>query len=90
MVCKACGTDIADKAIVCYRCGTATAEPARQRSSAPARRGVRAVLAFVAMIALVAAGVALVPRTPAGGPRILAYAALALLAFASFRLIGRR
>ncbi len=26
MICKNCGTEIADKALICYRCGTATTE----------------------------------------------------------------
>ena len=26
MICKHCGTEIADKALICYRCGRATAE----------------------------------------------------------------
>ncbi len=34
MVCRQCGTEIADKAIICYKCGTATALP----ESKPARR----------------------------------------------------
>jgi hypothetical protein len=25
--CKSCGTEIADKALICYRCGNATTEP---------------------------------------------------------------
>lgn len=40
MLCRNCGTEIADKALICYRCGTATTEakykpptPARVRSS---------------------------------------------------------
>jgi uncharacterized membrane protein YvbJ len=40
MKCRQCGTEIADKALICYRCGTATTEakykphtPARSRSS---------------------------------------------------------
>ena len=40
MQCRNCGTEIADKALICYRCGTATTEakykphvPARSRSS---------------------------------------------------------
>lgn len=32
MVCGTCGATIADKAIVCYRCGTATAIPGAGRS----------------------------------------------------------
>jgi hypothetical protein len=27
MRCRECGTEIADKALVCYKCGTATTEP---------------------------------------------------------------
>ena len=27
MICKYCGTQIADKALICYRCGNATTEP---------------------------------------------------------------
>ena len=27
MRCRHCGTDIADKALICYRCGHATTEP---------------------------------------------------------------
>jgi uncharacterized membrane protein YvbJ len=27
MRCKNCGTEIADKALICYRCGEATTEP---------------------------------------------------------------
>jgi hypothetical protein len=27
MKCRYCGTEIADKALICYRCGNATTEP---------------------------------------------------------------
>ena len=27
MICKHCGTEIADKALICYKCGNATTEP---------------------------------------------------------------
>ena len=27
MLCKHCGTEIADKALICYKCGHATTEP---------------------------------------------------------------
>jgi len=27
MICKHCGTEIADKALICYKCGHATTEP---------------------------------------------------------------
>jgi hypothetical protein len=30
MQCRQCGTEIADKAIVCFRCGVATSDPVRK------------------------------------------------------------
>ena len=38
MICRNCGTEIADKAIVCYRCGTATTEPVRKPAGIRSRR----------------------------------------------------
>jgi hypothetical protein len=30
MLCRTCGTEIADKAIICYRCGAGTTDPVRK------------------------------------------------------------
>jgi len=56
MQCRNCGTEIADKALICYRCGTATTEakykphtPARSRSSSPI---VIATLVVVVLVVL--------------------------------------
>ena len=38
MKCRQCGTEIADKAIVCYRCGTSTTEPLRKAVPLEPRR----------------------------------------------------
>ena len=38
MTCRNCGTEIADKAIVCYRCGTATTDPVRKPVQVRRRR----------------------------------------------------
>jgi fatty acid desaturase len=35
MQCRSCGTEIADKAIVCYRCGAATSDPVRKPVPVP-------------------------------------------------------
>ena len=53
MVCSGCGATIADKAIVCYRCGTPTAVPAapRRTTGTPARRGLT-LSVFLAVLAL--------------------------------------
>ena len=62
MKCKTCGTEIADKALICYRCGNATTEPrikppdegslfARPRRS----RGPLVAIVILIVLALVAA-----------------------------------
>jgi hypothetical protein len=51
MICRNCGTEIADKAIVCYRCGTATADPIRRPAAVETRRG--RLLPLVALVLLV-------------------------------------
>ena len=35
MKCRNCGTEIADKAIVCYRCGVGTTDPVRKPAPLP-------------------------------------------------------
>jgi uncharacterized membrane protein YvbJ len=56
MQCRNCGAEIADKALICYRCGTATTEakyqpaPIGRRSS---RRLSRTLLVTVVIIALI-------------------------------------
>lgn len=42
MVCRQCGTEIADKAIICFKCGAATATPSRSADAPRARRAVPA------------------------------------------------
>ncbi|MGB2716009.1 MAG: zinc ribbon domain-containing protein [Vicinamibacterales bacterium] len=46
MQCRKCGTEIADKAIVCYRCGTSTTDPVRV--PAELRRKRNPLFSFVA------------------------------------------
>jgi len=55
MVCRVCGTEIADKALICFRCGTPTSAPA---AGIPVRKRpsrVPGVLAALALIVLIAA-----------------------------------
>ena len=58
MTCKHCGTEIADKAIVCYRCGQATAEAQRGNRPRPPARG-RAIVVTLALLVLVFAALLL-------------------------------
>jgi len=50
MICRNCGTQIADKAIVCYRCGTSTTDSVRKPAEVRPSRG--RLLPFVALVLL--------------------------------------
>ena len=52
MKCRNCGTEIADKALICYRCGTATTEAKYQPYVAPERRRTSTIVVSVLIIAL--------------------------------------
>ena len=54
MICKSCGTEIADKAIVCYRCGTGTTEPVRKPAEIRRRRSPLLVFTVFVIVLLIA------------------------------------
>jgi hypothetical protein len=54
MLCKHCGTEIADKAIICYRCGAGTTDPVRQAAPVTPRRSP--MFSFVAIALLLLLG----------------------------------
>jgi hypothetical protein len=59
MKCRTCGTEIADKALICYRCGTATTEaklkapPARSRWSRARLTAVGLAIVVAALLAYI-------------------------------------
>ena len=93
MQCRNCGTEIADKAIVCYRCGTGTTEPVRKAAPIKPRRNP--LLSFVVAAALLLSalymGYATPPTADAGRwhtvAGVLAGAAVLVLVL---RLVRRR
>ena len=50
MQCRQCGTEIAEKAIICYRCGAATTDPVRR--PVPIRRQRSPLVSLIALAAL--------------------------------------
>jgi hypothetical protein len=95
MICRHCGTEIADKAIVCYRCGAGTTDPVRRPAALRSRRG--RMLPLVALVLLVLLGLYLgqagrvveVPVGPAASLAIgvgIAFAIVVLL----LRIVRRR
>jgi uncharacterized membrane protein YvbJ len=60
MTCRNCGTEIAEKALICYRCGTATTE-AKYKAARPPRAGARTLmLVILVAVMLIALAVAFV------------------------------
>lgn len=51
MKCRSCGTDIADKALICFKCGAATSDPVRQPYVAPKKSVFALLLPWLLVIA---------------------------------------
>lgn len=73
MKCKSCGTEIADNALICYRCGEPTTAP-RVVPPPPAARGPIPVV--LAMLALIASAVVGLPYLDPGPERMAGWAVL--------------
>ena len=64
MLCKHCGTEIANKAIVCYRCGAGTTDPVRQPAQVKRRSPLFGFI-VVALLLLLALFMGQASRTAA-------------------------
>jgi len=53
MQCRNCGAEIAEKALICYRCGTATTEAKYKPAPLARRSSSRTLLVTVVIIALI-------------------------------------
>jgi zinc-ribbon domain len=89
MVCRQCGTQIADKAIVCFRCGTPTAEPTSR--PAAGRRPLARGPAALALLVLIVAALIMGQVPTAAVPREVGYALAGLAVVAlGWQYFGRR
>jgi len=92
MNCRKCGAKIADKAIVCYRCGTATTEA---KFKAPAARRPRSsinlVSSMLAVVLLVLCALYMQRFVTVGAPAELRWVIVVLaVALVALRVIARR
>ena len=87
MQCRNCGTEIADKAIVCFRCGVGTTDPVRKPVPIkPVGRGMPLVAAVVPLLLALAA---LALSEASGYPREMDIAAMTLASAGILVLIAR-
>lgn len=89
MTCRACGAIIAVKAIVCYKCGTPTADMP-EVSRVPTNRVSlpTSVRLFVFLVIVIALAAWLVPKTPEGTwMRWVAWGAIPVVVFGGVRLL---
>ena len=90
MICRHCGIEIADKALICYRCGTATTEAKFKPAAAKRRSSYPLVMSIIVLVLMVIAAL-YIGRTVSGDtPRLLGWVAVAVAAVVMILLYARR
>jgi len=78
MQCRSCGAEIADKALICYKCGTATTEARYQPAALPKASSRSGLLPTVIALALLVVVALYVERiSSAGSQQWVTYVAVA-------------
>jgi uncharacterized membrane protein YvbJ len=93
MQCRQCGTEIADKAIVCFRCGASTTDPVRKAVPIKPQRSPLVSAIVIAILLLLALYMGQASRTAANPelPQVAAGLALgAAIAVLLVRILRRR
>jgi len=81
MQCKNCGTEIADKALICYRCGTATTDAKYKPAPLPRKQGAGSMIALVlALVALIILALFMGRVSTGEVPRVIAWVVVAIAA----------
>ncbi len=89
MICKQCGTEIADKALICYRCGASTFEPTRRER--PKRRRTSLATTLILLLIVIVAGLFMARAAAGAVPRTVGIVLLVLAAIAfALQLFARR
>ena len=92
MQCRNCGAQIADKALICYKCGTATTEAKYQPAEVRPQTRSRLVPTVIALAVLVAAVLYLERASGNGGSQqwVTYVAVLAAVIIIGIRAYARR
>ena len=87
MQCRNCGAEIADKALICYKCGTATTEAKYQPAQLPSGSSRSGLIPTVIALALLVAAALYIERvSTSGSQQWVTYVAVA----AAILVIGIR
>ncbi len=91
MKCRQCGTEIADKALICYKCGMATTDPVHRPPATRPRSRIGLVVTFAALVLLAIVAVVLARSTPGGTTPAITYAVAAIaIVIVALRAYARR
>ena len=92
MNCRQCGTEIADKALICYKCGAPTTDPVHQPPSSTRPRSRAAlVVTFIALLLLAGIAVVMARSAPSGTPPAVTYIVAAVaIVIVALRAYARR
>jgi NhaP-type Na+/H+ or K+/H+ antiporter len=93
MLCRNCGTEIADKALICYRCGVSTTEAKYKPAALPKRRAttLSTVMSVLALVLLILVALYLGTAGTDALPRWVTWAVAAVAAVVlALRLLSRR
>jgi hypothetical protein len=92
VICRHCGTEISEKALVCFRCGESTSAPAGTERVTGGRAGSQPWwLALTALLVLVLGGVFMARAASGELPAPVSYAVAALAAVVLvWRILRRR
>ena len=91
MICPSCGTAIADRALICFRCGAATRERRRPPGPVPGGSARHTWIVAVALVLLVAFALLLGRATGESLPPWFGWTmASAVVALIAWRVLRRR
>jgi hypothetical protein len=95
MICRTCGTEIAEKALICYKCGNATTDPVVQPPSGTSGRGRRSraglIVTFAALLLLAVVAAVLARSSPSGTPPAVTWIVAAIaIVIVALRAYARR
>jgi len=91
MNCRQCGTEIADKALICYKCGAATTDPVYQPARSRPRSRAGLIVTFAGLVLLAIVAIVLARSSPSGTPPAVTYiVAVVAIVIVALRAYARR